>query len=202
VQLDSLLHTRLLAGEQHAFEEFFAELNPTMLRVAQSITGNRATSEEVTQDAWLAVIEKLQSFNGDAPLRHWVLKIVSNKALTRATRDGKSNSLDTSSATSDVNNDAFASNGEWREPPNLWDELTPERILGGHQVLRLVHNAIKNLPPTQQALLALVEREKLSANQCAELLDISAGNVRVQLHRARETIRQMLDEQMDGENNL
>ncbi len=196
----SQLHDRLLQGDQSAFEEIFGDLNPILLRVAVSITGNRATAEEVTQDAWLSVIENLQSYKGDAPLRHWILKILSNKARSRATRDGKTETLDLEDSGSRVSQNMFTESGNWAVAPALWDEITPERVLAGRQSLQLVREAIQRLPPSQQAILTLLEQEKMSANACAVLLGISPANVRVQLHRAREKIRQVLDEELRTEN--
>jgi len=195
----SQLHDRLLQGDQSAFEEIFGDLNPILLRVAVSITGNRATAEEVTQDAWLSVIENLQSYKGDAPLRHWILKILSNKARSRATRDGKTETLDLEDSGSRVSQNMFTESGNWAVAPALWDEITPERVLAGRQSLQLVREAIQRLPPSQQAILTLLEQEKMSANACAVLLGISPANVRVQLHRAREKIRQVLDEELRTE---
>ena len=195
----SQLHDRLLQGDQSAFEEIFGDLNPILLRVAVSITGNRATAEEVTQDAWLSVIENLQSYKGDAPLRHWILKILSNKARSRATRDGKTETLDLEDSGSRVSQNMFTESGNWAVAPALWDEITPERVLAGRQSLQLVREAIQRLPPSQQAILTLLEQEKMSANDCAVLLGISPANVRVQLHRAREKIRHVLDEELRTE---
>lgn len=193
------LHVRMMNGDQAAFAEVFGALNPNLIRVAMSITGNRATAEEVTQETWLSVIEKLDTYKGDAPLRHWILRILSNKARTRATRDGKTTSLTSTDATSP---DQFTDTGEWAVPPSLWDEITPERILSGHQTWELVQEAIRGLPSAQQAVLTLLEQEQMSAIDCASILDISPANVRVLLHRARERIRQVLDEEIKTQKHL
>ena len=193
------LHVRMMNGDQAAFAEVFGALNPNLIRVAMSITGNRATAEEVTQETWLSVIEKLDTYKGDAPLRHWILRILSNKARTRATRDGKTTSLTPSDAGSP---DQFTDTGEWAVSPLLWDEITPERILSGRQTWELVQEAIRGLPSAQQAVLTLLEQEQMSAIDCASILDISPANVRVLLHRARERIRQVLDEEIKTQKHL
>jgi len=192
------MHNRLLRGDTAAFAEVYGGLNPNLMRVAMSITGNRATAEDVAQETWLAVIEKLPTFNGDAPLRHWILRILSNKARTRATRDGRTIPLEP--ANSDAG-ERFTSSGDWAVAPTLWDEITPERLLAGRQSWDLVQRAIGQLSEAQQAVLSLHEQENLSAAVCAEILGMSAGNVRVQLHRAREKIRQILDGEIAPKKN-
>lgn len=184
------LHTRILAGDEAAFVDLFKQLNPNLIRVAHSITGNRASAEEVAQETWLAVLEKLHSFKGEAPLHHWILRIASNKARTRGTRDARTAPL----APPDPKGQ-FTDAGTWAEPPSMWDEITPERLLAGRQTWQRVCDVIQTLPAMQQAILSLLEQEKMSAADCAEILATTPANVRVHLHRAREKIRQTLDAQ-------
>jgi len=195
----SQLHVQLMNGDQSAFAEVFTTLNPSMLRIALSITGNRASAEEIAQEAWLSVIENLDKYRGDAPLRHWILRILSNKALTRATRDGKTRNF----ASPESNGpEKFTETGDWAVAPSLWEEVTPERILAGRQTWELVQEAIEALPNSQQAILSLLENEKMSSAECADVLGMTAANVRVQLHRAREKIRQVLDAELKNRNKM
>ncbi len=193
------LHVRMMNGDQSAFAELFGSLNSNLLRVAMSITGNRATAEEVTQEAWMSVIEKLDTYKGDAPLRHWILRILSNKSRTRAKRDGKTTSLSPDQSGS---SDQFTDDGEWAVPPALWDDITPERILSGRQSWELVQEAIQGLPSAQQAVLTLMEQENMTANDCAAILDTTPANVRVLLHRARDRIRQVIDDEIKSQKHL
>lgn len=200
-QQDKHLIKRLIDRDEAAFTEVYSTLNPSMLRVATAITGSRATAEEVAQETWLAVISGLAKFEGKAAFRNWVFTILANKARTRARRDGRSQPLDLSEPadTTDGLARKFTPNGSWAEAPALWDELTPERILAGREVWRIVAAASKTLPPVQQAILGLLEGGKIPAAEIAGILGLSVGNARVQLHRARERIRQVLDDAFASE---
>jgi RNA polymerase sigma factor (sigma-70 family) len=192
------LYERLLAGDEAAFSEVYAALTPSMIRVARAITGNHATAEEVGQETWLAVVQGLEGFKGKASLRTWIFSILTNKARTRAKRDGRNLSLVLQPDAKDEDGDAlkarFGPTGSWTDPPELWDELTPERILNGQQVWELVRQTIKTLPDAQQAILGLVQGRQLSTAEIAGILELSPGNIRVHLHRARERIRRALEE--------
>ncbi len=187
------LVTRLRQGDEAAFAALYGAHNDALVRLAHAITGSRATAEEVVQDSWLAIIRGIDGFEGRASLRNWIFRIVSNKARSRARRDGRIQPLHAASDKTGSLDDRFAADGSWIEPPALWDEITPERILAGRQAWQQVLTIIDNLPPIQQAILSLLEGGKLPAADIAALLDISPGNVRVQLHRARETIRDRID---------
>ncbi len=197
---DCDLHTRLLGGDEAAFAEAYASLNPAMVRVAGAIVGSTASGEEIAQETWLAVIGGLSKFEGKASFKNWVFAILSNKARTRAKRDGRNVALvleptegDSAQATL---NARFNPDGTWSDHPDLWEEITPERILAGRQTWQIVRGIIDKLPPAQQAILSLLEGEKLSAGEIASMLGLSQGNVRVHLHRARERIRQTLEHEI------
>ncbi len=190
-------YERLLSGDEAAFAEVYAALNPPMLRVAGAITGSAATAEEIAQETWMAVIGGLDGFEGKSSFKNWVFAILSNKARTRARRDGRNVALvlepENPDTTTEALRERFNESGQWSNPPELWDEITPERILAGRQAWRIVQEVCETLPPVQQAILALMEGEKMPASEIGTLLGLSTGNVRVHLHRARERIRQVLE---------
>jgi len=178
------------AGNESAFAEAYGALNPSLLRLAHAITGSRATAEEVAQETWMTVIDGAAPFEHRSSFKNWVFAILSNKARNRSRRDGRTVSLEPEPDSQDADADPrFTQAGHWQTRPTLWEEITPERILAGRQSLHLVQEIINSLPATQQAILALIEGEKMSFATIGGLLDLSEGNVRVHLHRAREKIR-------------
>jgi hypothetical protein len=82
--------------------------------------------------------------------------------------------------------------------PRLRDDLSPERIVGGRQLWDLVQDIIDQLPQGQRAVLLLRDIEGQTAEEACELLNISAENQRVLLHRARARVRQAVDAATDG----
>ena len=183
---------RLVAGDRAAFEGVYRRHNAGMVRFATAILRNRASAEEIVQEAWIAVLRNIGGFEGRSSLAGWIFTILANKARTRARRDGLNVSLDTS-ANDDRFDDAFDGRGRWRDMPELWDEMTPERIVDGRQILEHVSDAIDHLPPAQRAVLVLRGQQGLEAEVVCEILGITQGNMRVLLHRARMSLRQSLD---------
>ncbi len=184
---------RLVTGDRAAFEGVYRRHNAGMVRFATVILRNRASAEEVAQETWIAVLRNIGGFEGRSSLAGWIFIILSNKAKTRVKRDGLSVSLDTS-VDDDPFDDAFDGRGRWRDMPELWDEMTPERIVDGRQILEHVSEAIDQLPPAQRAVLVLRGQQDLDAEEVCEILGITDGNMRVLLHRARLSLRQSLDQ--------
>jgi hypothetical protein len=79
------------------------------------------------------------------------------------------------------------------EAPRLWDDISPERIVGDRQLWVHVEAAIERLPAGQRAVLVLRDLEGCSAEDTCTLLGITIENQRVLLHRARGRIRAIVD---------
>jgi RNA polymerase sigma-70 factor (ECF subfamily) len=189
---------RLRRGDEQAYRALIRRFHMSLIGVAASIIGSRAQAEEVVQDAWLAVFAGIGGFEGRSSVVTWIFSIVLNRARTRATREGRLVGLPALLAGSEPGGRAvdvteFQPDGHWREAPRLWDELDPERIVGGRQLWDHVMAAIERLPSGQRAVIILRDMEGCEAEEACTLLGVSAENQRVLLHRARGRIRQTVD---------
>jgi RNA polymerase sigma-70 factor (ECF subfamily) len=181
----------LVAGDRPAFERIYRKHNAALIRVGMGIVRSRATAEEVAQDAWIAVLKNIASFEGRSSLAGWIFSILINKARSRATREGRFVSFDDGGEDDNLAA-AFDGRGRWKDMPDLWEELTPERILAGRSVMDHVTATIETLPAGQRSVIILRAQQGLEAEVC-KILGISEGNMRVLLHRARLAIRAALD---------
>jgi RNA polymerase sigma-70 factor (ECF subfamily) len=190
--------SRLRHGDEDAYRTLIRRFHLSLIGIAASIIGSRAQAEEVVQDAWLAVFAGVGGFEGRSSLITWIFSIVLNRARTRASREGRLVGLPallegTEPGGRAVDAAEFKPDGHWREAPRLWDELSPERIVGGRQLWDHVLEAIERLPAGQRAVITLRDMEGCDAEDACALLGISAENQRVLLHRARGRIRQAID---------
>ena len=85
--------------------------------------------------------------------------------------------------------------GHWASPPRAWED--PERRLASLEARERLRAAIATLPERQQAVLTLRDVEGLSAEEVSDLLDLTPGNQRVILHRARAKVRAELEDWFD-----
>jgi len=182
----------LVAGDRSAFEQVYRKHNASMIRICAGIVQSRATAEEVAQDTWVAVLKNIATFEGRSSLAGWIFSILINKAKTRARRDGRSVSFD-GGGEDDNLAAAFDGRGRWKDMPELWEELTPERILAGRNILEHVNAAIELLLPGQRAVLIMRGQQEMDPAEVCAILGITEGNMRVLLHRARLSVRAALD---------
>jgi RNA polymerase sigma-70 factor, ECF subfamily len=188
---------RLRRGDPEAYRSLIRRFHASLVGVAASIIGSRAQAEEVVQDAWLAVYAGIGAFEGRSSLTTWLFSIVLNRARTRATRESRLVGLpELDGGEPDeraVPLSAFQPDGHWVEAPRRWDDISPERIVGGRQLWMHVRAAIEQLPAGQRAVLVLRDMEGCSAEDACTLLGITVENQRVLLHRARGRIRAIVD---------
>jgi RNA polymerase sigma-70 factor (ECF subfamily) len=193
---DALL-ARLRARDEAAFRALFRRHHAPFVALAQTVVRERATAEEVVQDAWLAIVAGLDGFAGRSSLSTWMTGIVLNRARSRAVQDGRLRPFsdlareETRGSTYDP--DRFVADGHWAEPIALWDTLDPERIVGGRELWRHVAQALEALPPAQRAVVILRDLEGRDADEIATVLGLPPGHCRVLLHRARAKLRDAVD---------
>ena len=185
---------RLRGGEEGAYRRLVRRYHASLVGIAQGVIGSRAQAEEVVQDSWIAVYRSIARFEGRSSLAGWLFTIVRNRARTRIVSENRTVGLDgLSSGGPSVGPENFRADGHWTELPALWDELDPERVIGGRQLWEIVHEVIQSLPDAQKATIVMREIEGQSGDEVCVLLGVSAENQRVLLHRARGKVRAAID---------
>ena len=201
---EQALLERLRGGDERAFEALVERHYPTMLAVARHHVSSRAVAEEVVQETWLGVLKGLDRFEGRSSLRTWILKILVNKAKTRGARDARvvpfaSVAPQGDEAAVDPGrfrgpDDPFP--GHWRAYPGNWQRL-PEEALADRETLQVVLTTIHALPPPQRIVITMRDIQGCDPEEVCEALDVSEGNQRVLLHRARSKVRSALERHLD-----
>jgi RNA polymerase sigma-70 factor (ECF subfamily) len=74
-----------------------------------------------------------------------------------------------------------------------------EQALLQRETLKVVTDAIEELPPLQRSVIAMRDIQGCGPEDVCSVLDISDGNQRVLLHRARSRVRAVLEKHLDGE---
>jgi RNA polymerase sigma-70 factor, ECF subfamily len=198
----------LRRGDEAAFVRLVETLHGSMLRLAMVHVGDRAVAEEVVQEAWLGVLQQLDRFEGRSSLKTWVLRIVSNRAKTRAVRERRTVPFsalaggDLEAEEPAVDPDRFLPAGHrwaghWASPPASWREV-PEELLLSRETMAEVERAVATLPAAQRTVLVLRDVEGLSAAEACQLLGLTEGNQRVLLHRGRSKVRATLERYLDA----
>jgi RNA polymerase sigma-70 factor, ECF subfamily len=201
------LLSRLRAGDDAVFSQLVAEWSPAMLRLARSFVSSNQSAEDAVQDAWLGVLNGLSRFEGRSSLRTWTFSILVNRAKSRGVREGRTVAspviADDDSDQPTVDPARFQGPGgdypgHWTSTgaPVAWHQ--PERRALGYEVIALVERVLNDLPPRQRAVVTMRDVQGLSAEEACTVLEISAENQRVLLHRGRAALRAALEQYYRG----
>jgi RNA polymerase sigma-70 factor (ECF subfamily) len=200
----------LRAGEEAAFMEVVSRYGASMLRVARLYVQTRAVAEEVVQEAWLGVLAGIDRFEGRSSFKTWLFRILTNTAKTRAERERRSvpfsalAAAELDDAEPSVEPDRFLPQGErwasyWASTPRRFDELPESRLLSGETV-GIAQAAIEELPEVQRAVITMRDVAGFSSEDVCDALELSEGNQRVLLHRARTKVRRALELHFEAAN--
>jgi RNA polymerase sigma-70 factor (ECF subfamily) len=194
------LVARLRAGDEAAFRELVAQHGSALMRLALIYSPSRAVAEEVVQETWIAVLRAIDGFEGRASLRTWISRILVNAARRRAGLEGRSvpfSALGEDDGEPAVDPSRFrrtgAGAGHWLAWPADPSVLPEQRLLGA-EVRERVQEAITRLRSPQREVFVLRDVEGWPAGEVSDLLEITPGNQRVLLHRARAKVRQALED--------
>lgn len=193
----------LRSGDEAAFEILIDRYYTAMLRLAMVYVMSRTVAEEVVQETWMAILESLRRFEGRSSLRTWIFRILTNRAKTRAQREGRTIPFSSLADMLDEATEPAVEPARFRPPgqqwaggwvafPASWEE-SPEELLLSQETRSCIEKAIAALSPNQREIITLRDIEGWSPEETCSFLGISEANQRVLLHRARAKVRGVLE---------
>lgn len=196
---DKALLVRLREGDGQAFDALVRRHHGRLVRLARLFVSTEASAEEVVQDAWVAMLDQLDAFEGRSSVLTWVSRILVNRAKTRGVREARSMPFSamgeeaTEGGEPAVDPDRFGDNGRWSAPPARWDDETPERLVGNQQAMAILDEELRQLPERQRVVVVLRDTLGWTAEEVCNVLEVNETNQRVLLHRARSRLRSRLE---------
>lgn len=199
---ESGLILALRSGDQAAFTELVNSHTPALLRAARGYVPSHAVAEEVVQETWIALVKGVAGFEGRSSLRAWLFVVMSNIAKARRIRERRDREVLLLSAGSNVDTATIrgpgvpSAGGRKERPANL--RHSPEGSILGRELRAVAQPAVDTLPPRQRKVVMLRDFMGFDSTEVCEVLDISAANQRVLLHRGRAAIRRILEDYATG----
>jgi len=184
--VDLALVRRAQAGDDQAFGQLIERNRRAVYRAAYAALGSTADADDVAQETFVAVYQKLQGFRGDASFRTWLLAIAWRKALDRRRSLGRWIRL---TMTHGRSNDD--------EGPALIEQLpapeqTQEEAVAGDQLQRTLKQLIASLPRKLRDAILLAGSGEYSYQQIGSMLDVPVGTVKWRVSEARRVLKRKL----------
>jgi RNA polymerase sigma-70 factor (ECF subfamily) len=184
------LIARLRRRDTDALEILMRRHAGRVYRVAVGITRSDADAEEVVQDVFLSLFEKIAAFEERSALGTWLYRVTTNTALLR--RRGKRLEVEVSL---EDQLPTFKDDGHRAGERSLlladWSDSAEDGLLSG-ETHAMVRRAVDLLPPHYRAVVVLRDIEELSNEEVAEILGEPVSSIKSRLHRARMALRERL----------
>lgn len=164
---------RVRAGDAAAFTVLVDRYMRRAFSVAYRVMGQKEDAEDLVQETFMAVLQRIGTFEAGRPFAPWFFRILVNRGLNAR----KARSL------RDVDQipETVAHHGP-----------TPEREAERSELRGRLRRAMATLPERQRVIVELFELEGFGSPEIAEILEISDGTVRWHLHEARKTLKKAL----------
>jgi len=175
--------TALKAGDSDAWRVVLVRYGPSLLAYATRLLGDRASGEEITQDSLVNIYRTIDRFDGRCSLKSWLYRAVHNRAIDEIRR--RKRYVDVGDQGLE---DYFNAAGRWRHDCPGWDGLAAKQ-LDDKRLLGKVREQMDCLPHAHREVLFLKEVEGLDSAEICAALEISPGNLRIRIHRARAALR-------------
>jgi RNA polymerase sigma-70 factor (ECF subfamily) len=165
----------LKRGDDDAYRDLIERYKGMVYNIALRITGNPTEADDVAQETFVRVYEKVGGFRGRSKLSTWVYRIAYNLSLERRR--------------------ALQRRGEvsWDGLPPTAHALTdsrptPEEAAASASEADAVRTAIGELPEKYRVPLLLCYMQDLSLADAAEIVGVTEGGMKTRLHRARQML--------------
>jgi len=174
---------RAQRGDAAAFEHIYQLHSRRIYALCLHLVRNQSEAEDLTQEAFLLVFRKIQTFRGDSAFPTWLYRLALNVVLMRLRKRSLPGvSLEeTAEPNQESGKPGKEIGGSDSHLTGLLDRLNLER-------------AVEQLSPAHKIVFVLHDIQGYNHREIARIMDCSVGTSKGQLHRARRRLRDLLRE--------
>jgi RNA polymerase sigma-70 factor (ECF subfamily) len=168
---DLILVSRFRSGDREAFAELVVRYQRPIYNAAFWILRNVEDANDVAQDVFLRIAERLDEFDDQHRFFSWIYRIAVNEALNRVRRNRRDDALDDDAELPDSG------------------QANPEQRASEAEVGRRIRSALLALPVQDRMVLTLRHFSELSYQEIGQVLEIDEKTVKSRLFEARQRLR-------------
>ena len=169
---------RAAAGDRGAFERLYREHVNRVYSLCARMVADRTRAEELTQDVFVRAWEKLHLFRGESSFATWLHRLTVNLVLNARKSEGRQRTRFEENDEEMGGMDAL--------PGVVGMPLPPGDLLD-------LEEAVERLPPGARRVFVLHDVEGYKHEEIADMLGVTSGATKAQLHRARLLLREALN---------
>ena len=179
-------------GDTAAYEELIGRYSEKAYNLAMRITRLQEDAEEILQDVFISVYNKIGEFEGKSAFSSWLYRITVNTAFMKLRKRKKHAAVTLDEVT-------LGSQQCWIGRRS--DACDINYMTSRHELVAALQVAIEKLPPDYKIIFVLRDVDGLSNHEVGEVLGLSIPAVKSRLHRSRLMLRKKLQRFHDDYHN-
>jgi len=184
---DRTLVSRVLTGDIQAFVQLIRQHERLVLHMVGRIVKNQEDREELCQDVFLRVHEKLAEFNFQSRLSTWIATIAWRQAINHLRRKKMT--------FSDIPDEEVFTTA-------FIEEINPETVATERDLDEFVLKLVDKLPAQYRVVLTLYHLENMSYPEICAVTGMPEGTVKNYLFRARNLLKEKVKSYLGKEELL
>ena len=178
---DESLACKCLEGDILAFEELVNRYKRPVFSIVYRMIGQYQEAEDITQEVFINVYEKLYQFDSNKKFSPWIYRIATNASISALRKKKKVITLDFDEAYGKAYEDYYTA-----------DSGNPQLMFEREELKFFTDKAINELPENYRVVIMLRYQMDLNNQEIAEVLGVSKENIEVRVHRARKALRKIV----------
>ena len=170
-------------------ESWVEEFGDRLFRHALLRTGNREVAQDLVQETFLAAVNGLEKFRGEASPMTWLSAILRRKIADHFRRR---DAHDPQTIGTDIAR-SVETDWDWPNAAEAWS-IDPRKIAEDREFWEVFGRCLRSLPPTLAEAYILRDIEGETPKNICEMLGISGTNLSMRVKRARIAMRDLLQE--------
>ena len=171
---DEEVVNKILGDETALFETLMRKYNEQLYRISVSIVGDGDAAEDIMQTAYINAYRQMGNFEGRSSFGTWLTRILINESLLYKKREQRKQQLVMETRLTESHNE------------------TPLSGLLNKELKDILEKAVAGLPEKYRVVFVMREVQGMSTDETMEALELGESNVKMRLIRAKEMLRDSL----------
>ncbi len=168
---------RILNGDKPLYEIIVRRFNSYLYKVGRSYNYNHDDTQDLMQDTYIDAFKNLSQFEKRSNFKTWIIKIMLNNCYRKKQKFSYKNEF----ASETINENAT--------PMFSGPNNNVQKEIHNLEMKKILETSLTKLPEDYRMVFSLREINGFNVGETAELLNISEGNVKVRLNRAKSMLR-------------
>lgn len=183
---DAALMLRVKRGDRQAFTALVDKYQQPVINLVARLIRDPDEAEDVAQNVFIQVYKSAARYQASAKFTTWLFTIARNLCLNEIRRRARHRTESLEAASPHAGDDQPA-----RQFEDVKSSSPDEAALQG-ELVQKVEEALAALPENQRTAIILYQRQEMSYEEIAGVLDCSLSSVKSLIHRGRETLKEQL----------